>query len=204
MSGLGAFAGSLFSSALGYSSAEQNRSFQRSMSNTQYQRSMADMKKAGLNPILGAAKGGVGAGTPGGSSMGAVENPVTSAMGAMKIASEIKNIEAQTEYIGNKTDISEPISQLAAVLAEYIKPGASSAKQSVDKVYRNVEEIKKVPSSALKVLQALSEKARSTVVDRVSRKAQQVGHTYKSWWQKLTEETKGLFNSAKTWFGRGK
>lgn len=44
--------------------AEYNRAFQAYMSNSAYQRGMADMKKAGLNPMLAYMKGG--ASTPGG------------------------------------------------------------------------------------------------------------------------------------------
>lgn len=43
---------------------QKNRDWQEMMSNTQYQRAMADMKKAGLNPILAYRQGG--AGTPSG------------------------------------------------------------------------------------------------------------------------------------------
>lgn len=107
---LGSIAGGLFgnefqsdeaTAARDWSAQEalRNREWQERMSNTAYQRQVADMQAAGLNPMLAAMKGG-GASTPsggiGGTATAGHSNDLT---GGMNVASaaQIENIEAQTD-----------------------------------------------------------------------------------------------------------
>lgn len=84
--------------------AQMNRDFQERMSNTQWQRGVADMKAAGINPMLLASKGIGGASSPSGSSATGQSIPmqsktqaaVNSAMQASMIAANLENIRSQT------------------------------------------------------------------------------------------------------------
>lgn len=97
-------------------SNREQMDFQERMSNTAYQRTMADMEKAGLNPILAFQQGG--ATTPGGaSSAGAkaeVSNEYSGAVGSALQAMQVKAQIAQTKVLTELMKADLPERQQAA------------------------------------------------------------------------------------------
>lgn len=97
--------GGLFNNAAADSQAKRQMQFQERMDNTKYQRGMADMKAAGLNPILAYSQGG--AGSPAGASapvtnvgdsvVKAMQGSTSSAKDSLLMKEQLNNVTADTK-----------------------------------------------------------------------------------------------------------
>lgn len=126
--------------------AENAMAFEERMSNTAYQRAMADMKAAGLNPMLAASKGG--ASTPSGQ-QARMENTQANALNSAIAASQIAVNKAQAEKTSAEANVIR-------------ETGLRSAEEQIKVLQR--QQIDLIASAGLKNQQAFTALANESLL----------------------------------------
>lgn len=126
--GVASYKGQKLANKTNIAEAQKNRAFQERLSSTAYKRSMADMRNAGLNPILAYSQGG--ASTPSGATA-KVENAnkdiqsdvlgaASTALALKRTQAEIDNIKASTQFTRTKENVISPAGTLGETVNEVI------------------------------------------------------------------------------------
>lgn len=125
--------GSAIGSALGFSAQDKSLRFQKQMAKNKHQWEVADLRAAGLNPILSA--GGGGGGGLGGAAFTPAQNPLEGVGSGLKEAARFKAIERVR--MDNETRLAN----------------SSTAKQEAEAALLRAEEAQVKVASELKALE---------------------------------------------------
>ena len=116
-SGLFGYKGQKDTNVASAQQAQKQMDFQREMSNTAIQRRMADLKAAGLNPILAGQKE---ASSPGGA-MAPVGNKAQAALNLANSAQSLQNLKSQESVIKTQAQLNSTNAMKASMEQTLLK-----------------------------------------------------------------------------------
>lgn len=116
--------------------SQRQMDFQERMSNTAYQRAVADMSSAGLNPMLAYSQGG--ASTPGGASA-VMGNTNAAAVSSAMNALSMQNMQAQNDLITAQAEKTQVEKGLVEAQIGQANASAGSLIANTDKVRQDIQ-----------------------------------------------------------------
>lgn len=181
MSGVAGAIGGVVSTVLGNHSAkneaEKNRDFQEYMSNTSISRRMADLRNAGLNPLLAVDNASSGASTPTGS-QAQIErmNPAwITALSSAKLQQEqSKTQKAQTEQVKEQTKAIQQENSLFDIKKKQLEQEAELQRQGIltEKTVQELNNANSLEAKARILVHQANEKNIKMSVEEAKRKVQ--------------------------------
>ena len=181
---LATLGGTLYSAQQAKSRAKDQMSFQRDMSNTAYQRAMADLQQAGINPIMVSKLGG--ASTPTGAmaptpDFGSIPEKTAKALATAKqiqlFDAQVKNVNEQAKVHASQIQLNE--SNSAKNTAEMRLKDAQTNKIGIETSLSSLDllALQKLGLSPMQMKYTVFNQAGSEFYDKAKEIAKDAGKT---------------------------